>query len=407
MFLTVNDKLASSFLGASASALATSGLIIKPSELVEVTLPNYSTRTIISSSTSNLGSYFIGDPAVVDVPMDTINDRYVSMLSYNGGDLGTGALITHNRGDGSTTYKTLGFERGGYPFGRVVEASSGGYYFSVAAFERQSLSGTTVVYDAAAGRLAPITTPLFFRTGLGLAEDSKGLLIGLGIDVRRQVYALYSLNPADGSYQLVKDLAPAHDRYPQYEVVVDQDNVWALTADSLFCHTATSSLLGRHDFSSLAEHDLVRHVTFDGSGGMGYLLTKESAVPGQGTIQSVTNNCALPRVTTVVSGLIDVPSTGLLLASDGFMYYGTENGKLMKFDAALNGVSEVATIANSSVEGFLIEDSNGDIVGVATSTNGGADKMFAFTLSSSAVTTADIPSDRPLDPIYPGFLELN
>ena len=406
-FLSVNDELASSFLGSSASSLAAAGLTVKPSQLVEITLPNYNTRTIISSSSRNFGSYFIGDPGVVDVPMDTINDRYVSMLSYNGGDLGAGALITHNRGDGSTTYKTLGFEFGGYPFGRVVEASSGGYYFSVAAFEGQSLAGTTMVYDAAAGRLTPVTTPVFFRTGLGLTENSTGQLIGLGVDVRKKIYALYSINPANGRYQLLKELASTQDRFPQYEAVVDQDNMWALTTDSLFCQSASSSVLGQHNFSALAEHEPVRHVTFNGAGGSGYVLTKESAVAGQGTIQMVTNNCALPQLTTVVSGLIDVPSTGLLLASDGFMYYGTENGKLMKFDTALNGVSEVATIAHSSVQGFLIEDSNGDIVGVANSTNGRADKMFAFTVSTRKLTTANIPSDRPLDPIYPGFLEVN
>ena len=41
------------------------------------------------------------------------------------------------------------------------------------------------------------------------------------------------------------------------------------------------------------------------------------------------------------------------------------------------------------------------------STNGGTDKMFAYTLAGGAVITKDIPEDRPLDHVYPGFTEIN
>ena len=374
-----------------------------------MSLPNYAQRTLVSGGQADIGTYFIGDPAILNDPQDTINDRYTAFFSFNGGASGVGAIVSNDRGTGSNSVIDLGFDRGGYPFGRVTDVGNGRYFFSVASLKNQSISGGTVVYDSSNGSLTPLTTlPRFFRPGLSLVADSSGNYVSMGIDVRSKKYVVYQIRPQDGSFQALRDIAPTSDLFPEYEVTIDQSNIWTLAEGSLYCFSSASSKLGQHDFNPVADHDPVRSVSFVSPGGDGYVaLKRDGSGLDQGAIQHVDNNCALPTLTTVVSGLTDVPSTGLLLASDGDMYFGTENGKLMKFDPATNSVSEVAAFANGAVDGFLIEDSNGDLVGMVSSTIGGADRMFAYTLSTGASSTQDLPSDRPLDPVYPGFTEIN
>jgi hypothetical protein len=121
----------------------------------------------------------------------------------------------------------------------------------------------------------------------------------------------------------------------------------------------------------------------------------------------VSNQCSATSVTASVSGLSDLPSTALLAASDGFMYYGTDGGKLMKYDESLNAVSEVAVFANTSVVGFLTEDSNGDIVGVLSDGDAANDQIFAYSLATFATVTKAVPADTPVDVHYPGLIEIN
>ena len=407
MFMSLNDDSARSFL--SAPNGIPQGLGIKNSRIIEVSLPNYAQRTLVSGGQGDLGSYFIGDPAIMNNPQDSINDRYTAFFSFNGGSNGVGAIISNDRGTGSNTVIDLGFERGGYPFGRVTDVGNGRYFFSVASLKNQSITGGTLVYDSSNGTLTPLTSlPRFFRPGLSLVTDGSGGLVSLGIDIRGQKYVAYRLRPQDGSYQHIRDIAPTADLFPRFEVTVDQSNIWTLAEGSLFCFSSSSSQLGQHDFNPAGDHDPVSKISFAAPGGDGYLALKRDASGlDQGAIQHVDNNCQLPTVTTVVSGLTDVPSTGLLLASDGDMYYGTESGKLMKFDTALRAVTEVAAFADGGIEGFLIEDSNGDIVGMIRSSNTSADRMFAYSLAGGLTKTEDLPSDRPLDPIYPGFTEIN
>ncbi|MBN8035540.1 hypothetical protein, partial [Vibrio vulnificus] len=74
----------------------------------------------------------------------------------------------------------------------------------------------------------------------------------------------------------------------------------------------------------------------------------------------------------------DIPSTALLAASDGKLYYGTENGKLMQFDPMLNQVQQFAALGVGKVVGYLTEDSNGDILGILRLD--GSDVLFAAPL---------------------------
>ncbi len=148
-------------------------------------------------------------------------------------------------------------------------------------------------------------------------------------------------------------------------------------------------------------------MTFLVPGGDGFFTTRESNISGQGTIQRLTNNCNTPSIATSVMGLTDQPSTALVAATDGYMYYGTQGGKLMRYDPQTNSVSEVAQVPARSLVGFIMEDSNGDLVGFASNGIESDDQMFAYTLASGSIVISDVPEDTPIDEIYPGFIEIN
>ncbi|MDF2152779.1 PKD domain-containing protein [Vibrio sp. CAU 1672] len=402
-YMSVNDESMSFFLDFPGD-LSSFGL--SQPRLFEVTKPNYSTQAVIVGNDER-GSFFLGDPAIVNDPSDSLNDRYVSVLSYNGGSLDVGAILTYDRGDGSIDVASFGFERGGYPYGRIHETAHGDYYFSVAAYQNYNDTGATLIYDSSAGELTAVNASREIRPAIGLEADDTGILYGQGIELFPSRYVVYSINPSDASFAKVSELSLTSDTFPQYEVSVDQNNLWVLTETDLYCRDGSSGATGKHTFQTNADHNPVRKVTFTSPGDVGYVLMRASATANQGSIMQVTNNCAIPQASTVVSGLTDIPSTAMIKASDGMFYYGTENGKLMKFNATTSGVTTVATLTDMKIVGFLMEDANGDIIGAAEATNGGNDKMFAYTIASGMVSTADIPEDRPLDHVYPGFTEIN
>ncbi|PKI12630.1 PKD domain-containing protein [Colwellia sp. 12G3] len=403
-YMNIVDESASTFIGFNAASL---GISIASPTLSEVTKGSYVDRPIITGG-GDRGTYFIGDPAILDRASDSINDRFVTTLSYDGGVNKRGALLTADRLNNSVQQFDFGFENGGFPFGRVTKASTGDYFFSTisGSASSNSIEGATIHFDSALGVTQEIAPSKYFRAGIGLGETSSNTLYGLGVDLRRQVYALYSIDVDTLAINELADFDTTTARIPSYELVVDNDNLWFFTDNKLYCVDPASMQRGVHDFMTNGPHDPVRALSFATAGGNGYFVTRESASPNQGTIQQVQNDCATPTITDAVTGLIDLPSTALLAASDGKFYYGTEGGKLMQFDGA-STVTEVAAITNTSMVGFLIEDANGDIVGFASNGNVKEDHMYAYKLSGGAFTKNVVPADTPIDTFYPGVTEIN
>ena len=404
-YMNIADVSASNFLGVDTASL---GLSLALPTLSEVTKGSYVDRPIITGG-GDRGTYFIGDPAILDRASDSINDRFVTTLSYDGGVNKRGALLTADRLNNSVQQFDFGFENGGYPFGRITKASTGDYFFSTLASSASSKSseGATMHFDSALGVTQEIAPSTYFRPGIGLGETSSQTLYGLGIELRKQVYALYSI---DAGTLAINELAVVLDSttasIPSYELIVDNDNLWFFTDSNLNCVNPSSLQRGVYKFTTAGPHDPVRAISFMTVAGDGYFATRNSATPNQGTIQKVQNDCATPTITDAVTGLTDLPSTALLAASDGNFYYGTEGGKLMQFDGT-STVTEVASITNTSMVGFLTEDANGDIVGFASNGTVTEDQMYAYTLSGGAFTKSTVPASTPIDTFYPGVTEIN
>jgi hypothetical protein len=404
-YMNTVDENASTFIGIDIASL---GLSLVLPTLSEVTKGSYVDRPIITGG-GDRGTYFIGDPAILDRASDSINDRFVTTLSYDGGVNKRGALLTADRLNNSVQQFDFGFENGGFPFGRITKASTGDYFFSTLAgsASSKSIEGATMHFDSALGVTQEIVPSAYFRPGIGLGETSSQTLYGLGIELQKHVHSLYSI---DAGTLEINELAVVLDSttasIPSYELIVDNDNLWFFTDSNLNCVNPTSLQRGFYNFSTAGPHDPVRAVSFATVGGNGYFATRNSATPNQGTIQQVQNDCATPTITDAVTGLTDLPSTALLAASDGKFYYGTEGGKLMLFDGA-NTVIEVASITNTSMVGFLTEDTNGDIVGFASNGTVTEDQMYAYTLSGGAFTKSTVPVNTPIDTFYPGVTEIN
>lgn len=407
LYTTVNDESANVFIN-----LPSPGTYIQRPTLSEVTKPNYAIRHLITGG-DEFGYFFMGNPAVVTAPTDTINDRYIVTTSFDGATYGNGAIITYDREKASISHLPLGYPQGGLPYGRITKTSSGDYFFALRELSVKNAprhQRALARYDSAIGDIELIKLGDSATPAIGLADDGLGNIYALTSSqtgVSSYVYDLLRIDSTSLTASKVASYPNTNAQIPDTELVLDNSNVWFFTDETLRCRDLNSSSDGELVLSNTTAHDPVYAVTFLVPGGDGFFTTRESNISGQGTIQRLTNNCNTPSIATSVMGLTDQPSTALVAATDGYMYYGTQGGKLMRYDPQTNSVSEVAQVPARSLVGFIMEDSNGDLVGFASNGIESDDQMFAYTLASGSIVISDVPEDTPIDEIYPGFIEIN
>ncbi len=398
--------------------------VVPRPKVVDIEKGTYVYRALIEGDAAvggERGILFFGDAAAFSEVTDgaggvtstQVNDQYVSVFSFDGGIYGRGAILEHDRVTGSSKVHSLGFPNGGYPYGRA-EKTSAGYYFAMGNIE-SSVSGATAFYDDTLGTvtLSP-NFPKGIRPAIGLsAHSSNGLLYGLGIDLPTNDYVLYSIEATNGDYTKLIELPRGNeDATPPFEVLVEGDHIWALVDQALYCVTTDGSSQSNYDMTQVGPNNPVRRVTLNAAGDTIFGITTDSVTMGEAAIFSIsTATCTNPTlsVNTEVSGAsLGVPSTALLLASDGAFYYGTEDGRIMKFDAGTVSQATNATMPNGEkIVGFLTQDSDGDIVGFAEHPGSGDDLMFKYDPVAHTLMTQAVSKDRPIDPIYPGFTEIN
>ncbi len=216
---------------------------------------------------------------------------------------------------------------------------------------------------------------------------------------------LYSIDPDTLAYSAIASFDSTGQAEATTEVAVKDTQAWVISDSNLYCFDLqTKARANTGSFTSNGAHSPVRAMTYSAASSLWYLPTAASGVSGQGTIQQITDDCSAPIRTDAITGLVDIPSTALLAASDGKLYYGTENGKLMQFDPMLNQVQQFAALGVGKVVGYLTEDSNGDILGILRLD--GSDVLFAAPLAGGTVTSKALPSSSPVDAYYPGVVEL-
>ncbi|MGL0956714.1 PKD domain-containing protein [Vibrio vulnificus] len=381
------------------------GITVKPSQVRSVGGLNFADAPFIVGG-GDRGYIFLGDPGIANFPNDNINDRYVSVLSFDGGATRNGAIVTKDRLDDSITVTSLGYAAGAYPIGKPLVHSSGNIFSGVWFAPGFEGWGATFRYDPTNALINYGTGNQSVRPGIALKEDWQGQLIGLGTDARdafRQV--LYSIDPDTLAYSAIASFDSTGQAEATTEVAVKDTQAWVISDTNLYCFDLqTKARSNTGSFTSNGAHSPVRALTYSAASSHWYLPTAASGASGQGTIQQITDDCSAPIRTDAVTGLVDIPSTALLAASDGKLYYGTENGKLMQFDPLLNQVQQFAALGAGKVVGYLTEDSNGDILGILRLND--SDVLFAAPLAGGTVTSKTLPRTSPVDAYYPGVVEL-
>ncbi|WP_205988823.1 PKD domain-containing protein [Pseudoalteromonas sp. DL-6] len=380
------------------------GITLGTSQLRSINSLNFSDFPVIVGG-GNRGYIFIGDPGIADFSNDNINDRFVSVISFDGGDTRHGAIITKDRLDDSLSVTSLGYTAGAYPIGKPLIHSNGKVYGSVWYAPGFTGSGAQFSYDPNNAIIQYGSGNGDIRPGIALKEDDRGGLVGLGIDILdnfRQI--LYRIDPDSLAFTELAAFDITNSAQATSEVQLRNDEAWFVSNSAIHCYNMQTKAQGSSAFVSTDGHLPVRGLSFSDATNTWYVATRSSATANQGTIQAVSNDCGQPLNNDVVTGLTDIPSTGLLTASNGKLYYGTENGKLMEFDPLLNQVQQFASVGPGEVLGYLTEDSNGDILGIMRQNND--DVLFAVPLGGGAVTSKTLPRTSPADVYYPGVVEL-
>ncbi|TKB56070.1 PKD domain-containing protein [Ferrimonas aestuarii] len=405
LFINATDPAASLALEFERTTGRDSPFSYMPSQVKQVRNVNFSDSPLIVGDEQR-GKLFVGDPGISNNPDDPVDDRFVSIISYDGGEMESGAIVTLDRLDNSVSTTSLGYQKGAYTFGRPLLHSNGGLYASVLYAPDFEGFGTNYRYD-------PVTALIEYgsgfgtvRPGIALAESDTGMVYGLGVDVRdafRQV--LYSLDPDSLAFSQIEKFDSTGNVHATTELALQGQIAWILSDVNLYCFNLTTrAKVMAHSFTINGAHDPVVGLAYVANQDAWYLPTRESSTSGEGTIQRIANDCLNPVRTDAVTGLTDIPSTPMLSASDGYLYYGTENGKLMRFDSVAFTVTEVANFSGSKVVGYLSEDQDGDVLGVVRGTR---EQLFAFGLITGQVRLTEIPETSPADLYYPGVIELN
>ncbi|RMA82662.1 PKD domain-containing protein [Umboniibacter marinipuniceus] len=406
-YLTISDSLAKNFIFSTATSF------LKAPTLSEMTKPNFSIRPLVTGG-PDLGYYFFGDPAVVNSVNDAINDRYIVTFSIDEGLNGNGNIITYDRETSNTLTIPMGYPRGALPYGRILKSAAGDYFFPVREHSDGPGSGAVTAriirYDSTTGDTENSLISRRAKPGLSMAETASGSIYLLSSDqtgVTTITTDLYELDPNSMTSTFITSYSALNHEAPDTELRLDNNNLWFFVDDTLYCRDLSSNTDGSLVLASSAANDPVYAVTFPTAGGDGFFATRADGAANQGTIQRLSNNCAMPTISGSVAGLTDLPSTALIAASDGNMYFGTEGGKLMRYNESTNSVAEVATVPNRSMVGFIAEDANGDLVGFASNGRSLDDQTYAYNLGTGAIVISDVPDDTPIDSLYPGFTEIN
>ena len=154
-----------------------------------------------------------------------------------------------------------------------------------------------------------------------------------------------------------------------------------------------------------------------------YLATAKVADTDRGTIFEVDKGVAdadvckaKPVITTLVTGLVDVPSTRIMTLKSGALIYGTANGKLMLLDASARKVALVAYLksspaASSQIKGHLSETKDNTVAAIvfdfdAAGNNTGR-RLVSVDVGTAQQTSRDVSKLIGEFEPYPGAMRLN
>jgi hypothetical protein len=434
----------------------------------------YVGQVLASGSEATTGQYFFGDPGVGGSIREPIADRYVVWFGTQRLGFST-TLNKYDRITGITTTLTFDPVEGAYPKGKLLDLGNGtalgfiektkpttqqgkygygggpgvrgsgpGFYVldlgtgAIRDWIRYAPTGSTSLENfspelirlddgtvwTAAGTSDFSTIPKsYYRTIVKLNVSTSA---GTSLYVKEEDW---NYSPPDAYTPAGRKSAAIYLPFWESSVTITP-TANQLVNVTLGCVRAAngaivaqSDVFGPASAASGNANRIVYGATYSPANDAMYLATSKVASAGQGTIFEIDKGVAdaalctaKPVVTSLVTGLTDVPSTKPLSTRAGALFYGTANGKLMRLDAAGKTVALVADLkaaasAASQVKGYLAETADNVVVAVVydydASGKNTARRLVSVAVGTGATTSRDVTTLVDEWEPYPGVMKIN
>jgi hypothetical protein len=429
---------------------------------------NYAREDLIEGN-AQIGQFFTGAPAVGSQISEPINSRYVVQYALGGGDNGLGALIKYDRLLNSTTSVPLGASTISNPVGQTLQESNGtligGIYdmpqsgltpletshgiwikkqgsealtgISLPSVTTESSYGQDVYAEA---NLPPIK---MFETSnggtWGVAEYFKHEL-AISPTYDRAQNALIKIDSVtesiEGPYFFNNDLVTFYSTNSPIEGYGNTLMYFDGALSSVDANTAGQRLhvidVSTIDSSGKPAWDNVLWSPSTGFGvannywyadyapkynptdGNWYALTTKNGSSEELALHRIelsNNDVSTLQVTTLATSTSVVSNTSLLLASDGMLYFGSTDGKLMRFSPSGSSFDEVYDFTQQAgtteIRGFLSETEDNEILAVAVDSDSSMleshVRALTYVIQSNTGSSEDISDFISVNDPYPGL----
>ena len=443
-----------------------SDLPCTPSQLLELDPSRLFFRKTLATGSATLGKYFHGNPATGSSASDGVLDRYVVWLASAANEA-SHVVNKYDRFNGKITSVPIDPDRGAYPYGKLQPLGPdhliGLISLTSPSYDSGRLGGHRGSRDRAGGGLGVVIyqrstmEPVRMAEVTDIAYLGAELVLGQGDSAWLTAIAQNSgVSSGDGGYYRQKLLHVDTKTLKATEWVrvlasrLPAENDWkpAIRGDAVYYAAEGDISVGAPIYTvacaRISDPKIwIKSLTFGPNSGFRpaseglpvggpvfvaaqnamYMAMAQRADgnPG-GSIWTIDRGLgpddlcrSAPVLTKVVGDLPDVPSTGFLSASDGALYYGTTNGKLMRFNPATGAVTPVANLAAggtsiSSVRGFLTEVTTGSISAVVydydAQSKNVARRVSVVTLGGRVTANHDVTRALSASERYPGVSRL-
>lgn len=432
----------------------------------------YFQRVLVRGDTATTGRMFLGDPAVGSAMTEPMADRYV--VWFGAMVKGSSAVLNkYDRATGQTKTFALDPKNGAYPAGPLLDLGNGQAMGRLLRTAPQVRSGVTTALAGIGGYAGGAGTQTSTQGYMWIDLKTKQVLRTVGQDDAILAFSqervklddgtvweaiVYNLNDGFGDYRafnkvdlttgkvvgLKAEQSEAYSFPREPFALAGRSSAalylpfWKANADTVKRYADTTLACMRTDSPTAYRHSdtwgpaqatfgnahrMVYGATYSASNKAMYLATAKVADADQGTIFEVDKNVAdadlckaKPVITTLVSGLTDVPSTKILAMTNGTLVYGTSKGRLMQLDvsgkrALLIADLKASTATSSLVKGHLSEVGDKRVAAVVFDYNAAGQNTTRRVVSVDIVTgtlsSRDVSQLIRETETYPGVTRLN
>jgi hypothetical protein len=415
-----------------------------PSRVEEINPGNTFVRNVLFEGKPEHGEHFVGKPS-----LGGPNNKYILQFSVTGELDVTGYLLKYDRGTKMLSSTPLGTKDPAYLAAKPLVLNDS---IIVSSFDIDAFDGFVTVAKDGTSFTTQVTERIYDHqheegqlgvyasVPLNLEVLDNGDIWGVAKDTRSGSYDYFvnfdsstgkltnrsyisdaivngSSSGIDLDGNSTKFTMESVDNilvYPAWKPISKPTNL-TLFDVGINCNAYPGNKNAVHRTSLPLGETIVRGATLHSNGNL-YVATKDTA---NRLLQVDVGTCnSSPILTEKVADLSStLPTTRMLSASDGLLYFGTSDGFLATYDPSDDSVTAQKDLTDSigqtetRVVGFLSEPTDGFIMGVVSdiiAANGNPDtrRLFKFDIENNTVTFQDVSNLLIDDELYTGVVRL-